>query len=380
MRWIALFLIFCCTLSLSAQETTRYFAFGDSITWGEGDSEAAEGDRGYPPRLENALTDAGETILVINAGVGGEQTPEGVSRLRDVLIGADKLLLMEGTNDITKEISRETTLFNLSKMANIANRRGAKTVHVTLIPRVPRALVDPENILNLRINQEIRNMAGANGRGLVDGYETFRALGPARFSEYYWDNTLDPVGHPNGDGYDVLSTAFFDFLTENDTVPPVVGVTNPLPGAEGVSATVAIDVRLWDFLSSIDLANTELLINEEAVVAVVSGSGGGGQLKYTPATPLSGVVKLGLRSGDQVDPANTVDRTVMSFVVTGTTLSTADVNRDGRVDGLDLLLFAPHFGFKPNTRGWDDLYDFNGDNIVDGADLAILAADFGSSV
>lgn len=379
MRLFAFFFLVFSTLGLEAQDT-RYFAFGDSITWGEGDSETSDEKRGYPPRLEDALGAAGESVRVINAGVGGEQTPEGVSRLRDVLIGAQKLLLMEGTNDITKEISPETTLFNLSKMANIANRRGAKTVHVTLIPRVPRALVDPENILNLRINQEIRNMAGANGRGLVDAYEAFRALGPSRFSEYYWDNALDPVGHPNGEGYDVLSEAFFDFLTENDTVPPVVGVTKPLPGQEGVSATAAIDVRLWDFLSSIDLANTVLLIDEEEVTAEVSGSGGGGQLKYTPATPLSGVVKLGVRSADSADPANTVDRTIMSFVVKGTALSVADVNRDGRVDGQDLILFAPHFGFKPNTRGWDALFDFNDDKIIDGADLAILAADFGSSV
>ena len=49
-----------------------------------------------------------------------------------------------------------------------------------------------------------------------------------------------------------------------------------------------------------------------------------------------------------------------------------DVNNDGKVDGLDIVLVAAHWGPKYNS-----LYDLNADGKIDGYDIAIVAANFG---
>ena len=75
---------------------------------------------------------------MLNRGVGGEKTPEGLSRIDQVLDeGGDVLLLMEGSNDISRNISIETTLFDLGEMARRAEERGLEVVHATVIPRIP---------------------------------------------------------------------------------------------------------------------------------------------------------------------------------------------------------------------------------------------------
>jgi hypothetical protein len=49
-----------------------------------------------------------------------------------------------------------------------------------------------------------------------------------------------------------------------------------------------------------------------------------------------------------------------------------DLNNDGRVDGADLTIFLSLWGTDNSTA------DFNGDGVVDGADLAIFLASWGS--
>lgn len=51
-----------------------------------------------------------------------------------------------------------------------------------------------------------------------------------------------------------------------------------------------------------------------------------------------------------------------------------DINLDGRVDGIDLMLLANKFGQSTHSRE-----DINGNGIVDGTDLAILGQNFGRS-
>ena len=107
---------------VSAQTPRKYLAFGDSITFGVGDNpERAR--LGYPPRLENMLQTAGVSATVLNFGEPGENTTEGITRIDSVLAqggAGDVLILMEGTNDISRKISLETTLFDLEAMARKA--------------------------------------------------------------------------------------------------------------------------------------------------------------------------------------------------------------------------------------------------------------------
>ena len=88
----------------TAQATT-YIAFGDSITAGTGD-DPARTEPGYPPRLQQLLVNAGRSAVVVNKGLPSEKTPQGLTRIDSVLDrGGDVLLLMEGSNDISTEIS-----------------------------------------------------------------------------------------------------------------------------------------------------------------------------------------------------------------------------------------------------------------------------------
>ncbi len=355
---------------------TVYLAFGDSVTEGVGDDVPEGPDAGYPIRLEGLL---GETVL--NRGLSGETTPEGVTRLDEVLADdqADVLLLMEGTNDITRaEISEETTLFNLNAMARKAENRGMTVYHGTLIPRLPNAKVDRDNIVNQRVNQSIRDLAGFEFRGVIDNFEVYSSE-PSLFSRLYSNEINDPVGHPNADGYDLMAEIFADVLRGVDSVPPVPGLLSPDNGDERVSPNARIAVDVWDFGEGIDLSSVQLRVNDSLVDADLGGSSVQAQLRYTPPAPLEGVVRVSLRASDLVVPANTFDREIAVFTVQGSAPPVSDINLDGRVDGHDLIRLAVAFGTRFGDKGYDRRSDLDDDGRIDGVDLAILASDFGLS-
>ncbi len=374
-----------CVLCLSCLGAARlraqtvYVAFGDSITAGVGD-DPARIEPGYPPRLEDLLQAAGDEATVVNQGLGGEKTPEGLARIDQVLDeGGDVLLLMEGSNDISREISPETTLFDLGEMAHRAEVRGWQAVQATVIPRIPEAVVDPDNVVNQALNETIRDQAGNQGRNLVDNFEVFTEL-PHRFADYYLHEADDHVGHPNAKGYDVMARAFFEALTGVDGVPPVPGLVSPANGATGVPKASGIQVDVWDFGAGIDLSATHLLLNGTTVSANLHGDSRHALLRYNPPRPLPGVVHVTLRSRDLATPPHTFDREISRFVIAGAQLIKGDLNEDGRVDGIDLVQLAIHFGAVRGDPRYDSVADLDASGGVDGADLAILSSNFGQSV
>jgi lysophospholipase L1-like esterase len=366
-----------------ASPAQLFLAFGDSITAGVGDDQG-RAEKGYPPRLRDLLIAAGQPgVEVENAGVGGEDTAEGLSRIRPILHDtlAEVLLLMEGTNDIANDISPETTRFNLGKMAEAARESGLTVVHATVIPRIPSAKLDPQNIVTQRMVQGIRQLAGEQSRDLADPFEVFSTT-PDVFSRYYAHSNADPVGHPNADGYDLLAEMFFDVLRGVDSVPPVLGSSTPAHAAQGVSTTPLIELDVWDFGSDVDLANTEVLLNGAVLPAQVVANGfpGGARITSQLLSPVGGLVRLRLRSRDTASPPNTVDREVARFLIVGTTFLAGDIDRDGRVDGRDLVELARRFGARASEPRYRASADLNDDGIIDGTDLARLASNFGRSI
>ena len=361
-----------------------FLAFGDSITKGVGD-DPARTDKGYPPRLRTLLVNAGVQATVDNAGEPGEDTTAGITRIDTVLASiptsTEVLLLMEGSNDISRGISFETTMFDLRQMALKAEAKGLAVVHATAIPRVPSAWVDERNVVNLRLAENLRDLAGTRNRDLADPFEVFSNL-PNLFATYYAPvvDPPDPVGHPNAAGYDRMAQLFFDVIRDRDTVAPVPGITTPLHGAEGVSTTTPIAVDVWDFGAGIDLAATRLLVNGTDVGVTATGTSKHAQLTFTPPTPLTAAVRVGLRSRDLATPTpNATDKDVARFIVAGTTILGGDLDRDGRVDGRDLVQFARRFGAHRTEARYMELADFNADGTIDGSDLAVLASNFGKT-
>ncbi len=354
----------------------RYVAFGDSITEGVGDSVPEGPEAGYPIRLQALLGSA----TVRNYGKSGERTPEGLTRINQVLLdGGDVLLLMEGTNDISRRISLEATLFNLAEMARKAGTFGLSVVHATTIPRLPNAKVDSTNLVNQQLNQGIRHLAGTTGRNLADNFEIFSRLGDL-YADYYWDEPTDPVGHPNPAGYDEMAKVFADVIQGRDRVPPVAGLLHPNHGDDEVPADSTIEVELWDFGAGIDTSSLTLRINGALVNIVPSLGTRSAIFRYTPAAALQGVVRVRVGATDRAPTPNASDRTLAVFSIEGTTFIDGDLDHDGRVDGADLFRMAIAFGASSGDRTWDALADINKDGIVDGLDLAVLGSNFGRSL
>jgi lysophospholipase L1-like esterase len=370
--------IFCLlllALPLPAAAQTIYVAFGDSITFGVGD-DPARAEKGYPPRLEALLQTRGRNADVRNEGLSGETTGEGVSRITTALDpGDDVLLLMEGTNDIGK-VSTETIRFNLAEIARKAANAGVTTIHASIPPRLPSAINDGRNLLTGQLASAVRDLAWAQGRNLADPFEVFFRL-TTDYPRLFVGG--DDKVHPNALGYDLLAEVFADVLTDVDEVPPVTGFVSPFFDAQNVDPDVPIRIDVYDFGTGIDLAATRLVVNGTEVETPISGSERKLEIRYDPPQPLTGVVRVTLRSRDRANPPNVLEREVTQFVIAGTVFLKGDLDRDGRVDGADLLAFAPRFGSHRGDARFVAFADLNADDQVDGLDLAVLASNFGKS-
>ncbi|MEL0035254.1 MAG: arylesterase [Gammaproteobacteria bacterium] len=96
-------------------------AFGDSLTAGVG----AETSHSYPSVLA-AMTG----FTVINAGISGETTAQGLQRFPDVLNqhAPDLVILIEGGNDILRNRSKQQAKSNLEQMIQLAMGRNIQVV------------------------------------------------------------------------------------------------------------------------------------------------------------------------------------------------------------------------------------------------------------
>lgn len=360
-------------LASGARAQTTYVAFGDSITEGALD-DPNRAEKGYPPRLEALLQQRGQAAEVRNEGLGGETTSDGLSRIDKVLkAGDDVLLLMEGTNDIgEQDVSNETIAVNLDKIADKAEARGLTVVHATILPRF-NSNYDSTNIVTGALNGLVRELAWQNERKLADPFEVFYHLTP-NFGRLYSDKL-----HPNAAGYDLLARVFADVLTNVDNVPPVTGLVLPVADSPRVSPTAPLHLSVYDFGAGIDVTATRLVINGQVLDTPLTGNSRKLEITYNPPTPWKGVIVVQLRSRDLASPPNAVDREVTFFTIEGTTFLPGDIDRDGRVDGADLLAFAPHFGARRGEARFAGVADLNADSEVNGADLAVLASNFGKS-
>ncbi|MEM1245760.1 MAG: GDSL-type esterase/lipase family protein [Acidobacteriota bacterium] len=363
-----------------AAAQTRYVAFGDSITNGFGDSVDGD-DAGYPDRLERLLAD-GSTVLKL--GFDGEATEDAFARWdqnANVISGNDVMILAFGTNDVTRvargDLSMETVFFNIRQLVQRARDEGMTVIHATTIPRLPDARRDPNNLVNDDFNQQLRDLAGRNGRRLVDNNQIY-STETNIFSRLYYDGPItDNVGHPNAAGYDLMAQSYHDVIRDIDTVSPVPGILSPLNGEENVDPFTSISVDVWDFGVGVDTVTAELIVNGTPTGTLPSGTGNRVNFNYVPPSALSGIVTVALRVSDLAIPAHTLDRQIARFTVSGTTALQGDVDGDGRVDGQDLIQLALSFGARSTNSRYDAAADLNGDGIVDGQDLAVLGSAFG---
>ena len=96
-------------------------AFGNSLTFGTGTTQ----DKSYPAVLQKL---SGRTV--INAGVPGELSAEGLARLPGLLDkhNPDLLILIHGGNDMLRKKNLDRTAENLRSMINLTQSKGAQVV------------------------------------------------------------------------------------------------------------------------------------------------------------------------------------------------------------------------------------------------------------
>jgi len=164
-------------------------AFGDSLTYGYGAA-----DQSYPKQLQTLIGHK-----VINAGVSGEVSSNGLKRLPKLLEEHRPaiVILCHGGNDILRRLPREKLRSNLIAMIRLSRKSGAQV----LLVGVPGfGLLGVETV---PLYEEIAEEQGVLYEGAVlERIENDPAL------------KSDQI-HPNRFGYGEMAQAFAKVLSGN---------------------------------------------------------------------------------------------------------------------------------------------------------------------
>ena len=105
-------------------------ALGDSLTQGYGLSR----ENGFVPQLDTWLQGKGEDVRLLNAGVSGDTTAGGLSRVAWTLTpDVDALIVILGGNDLLRGIDPTTSRVNLDGILQIATEKALPVLIVGLI-------------------------------------------------------------------------------------------------------------------------------------------------------------------------------------------------------------------------------------------------------
>ena len=120
--------------SPSAQDSAQdLICFGDSLTAGLG----TDIGQSYPDDLQRLLDAHGYHYHVVNAGISGNTTKDGLDRIQLVLARHPQIVVVEfGGNDGLRGLPLEQTQANLSSIIDQLQKSGAKVVlaGITLPP------------------------------------------------------------------------------------------------------------------------------------------------------------------------------------------------------------------------------------------------------
>ena len=100
-------------------------AFGDSLTYGH----SVDPKKSYPSRLQRVLRAKGYPHKVINAGVSGDTTAGGASRIDWLLQHDPEIVIVElGANDGLRGLPIEEMRRNLSYIIEACQKHGARVL------------------------------------------------------------------------------------------------------------------------------------------------------------------------------------------------------------------------------------------------------------
>jgi acyl-CoA thioesterase-1 len=176
-------------------------ALGDSLTAGYGLAP----EEGLVPQLEGWLKASGAEVVVQNAGVSGDTTAGGLSRL-DWALGpeADALMVTLGGNDMLRGVPPEEARGNLEAILVKAGERG---LPVLLVGMTAPGNYGPE--YKAAFDAMYPELAAAHGALLLpDFFDGFRAAGadladPGSYAAWMQADGI----HPNAEGVALIVAA-----------------------------------------------------------------------------------------------------------------------------------------------------------------------------
>lgn len=121
----SVWLFLCASVALAQDTRPKIVILGDSLSAGY---QLAQGE-GFPERLQAALKDEGLEVEIIGAGVSGDTTSGGLSRLDwSVPEGTDGVILELGANDALRGLPPKTSRENLDKIIKQLKKRGIEVL------------------------------------------------------------------------------------------------------------------------------------------------------------------------------------------------------------------------------------------------------------
>lgn len=170
-------------------DNATILAFGDSLTFGVGTDKKYS----YPSVLSNI---SGKTV--VNAGISGEITEDGLARLGKVIdkSNPELMILLEGGNDILRNHNLSQTKKNLTAMINLAREKGVQVVLLGV----------PEKKLFSNVAPLYRELAGEH-QVVFDGELIANLL----YERSYKSDSV----HFNKTGYQKMAEAIHELLIDN---------------------------------------------------------------------------------------------------------------------------------------------------------------------
>ena len=143
--------------------------------------------KSWPAFLQNKVN-----IPVINAGVGGNTTAQGLARMKkDVLSKNPIIVIIElGGNDYLQKVPLATTKKNLQKIIDMVNDGNRKIYLTAFFP-----------VWNKQIEDMFNTLASSNNIELMNTF----------YDDGVWEHTTDGV-HPNAKGQEIVADNYFNVL------------------------------------------------------------------------------------------------------------------------------------------------------------------------
>ena len=167
-------------------------AFGDSLTFGTGATPAES----YPAQLQSLIG-----RKVVNAGVPGEISGDGLRRLPEVLdeVQPTLLILCHGGNDFLRKLGEAAAAENVRAMIRLAKQKGIGVVLIAT-PKPGLSLTPPDFYAEI-----------AKEFAIPFNDDTLKTI--------LRDNALkSDLIHPNARGYVRVAQALADFLRKAGAV------------------------------------------------------------------------------------------------------------------------------------------------------------------